>query len=322
MTDNTTGVVGLMELARVIHQHAGPMRLGVRIAWWAGHEMPYNGSTWYLDNHWDELRENCVAVINADSWAIGESDGNVEVWAFAELEEAARSWAADVVGTAVTAGDFDAKEAEQSFWAIGIPSAMAFSVNPVYAQQEGMAYLGPWFHTEYDTIDKVGIRALAELVRIYAVAVLRMAPSGPRSLRYSQTASKLGALLRSMALTAPPTLGLAQLATNAEQLERVCAELEAAAPTERREEATMRLGRIVNPVLYTVAGRYGQDPSSATYLRNRLPALQRALDAIAATPDEASDLRNARMTTAIRERNRVADALREAELLVRDVIDT
>jgi aminopeptidase YwaD len=321
MTDNASGVVGLMELARVLKLCGSTLPLTVRFAWWGCHEMPYNGSTWYLDAHWDDIRDHCVAVINTDCWGIGESEGQVELWSFAELEDAARAWARDVVGVECAMSDFDAKEAEQSFWAIGVPSAMAFSVNKQYdnGKGDGMPYLGPWFHTEHDTIEHVGIRALGELVSLYMVAIHRLASESGLPLRYSATAAKFSQVLRAVAVASPPELSLDLLAEKADRLAELCRRLETS-HSASADDCAMRLGRILNPVLYTIAGRYGQDPSSATYLRKRLPGLQKACDDYYAIPP-GDERRHAGMTDLVRQRNRVADALAEATEVVRMVVD-
>ncbi len=41
---------------------------GLRLIFWSGHSHGrYSGSTWYVDNHWEELYDRCVAHVNVDS---------------------------------------------------------------------------------------------------------------------------------------------------------------------------------------------------------------------------------------------------------------
>src|SRR5262249_2550386 len=126
-TDNATGVAGLMELARVLTEHRAQLRRSVRVAWWACHEMPYAGSTWHLDHHWDEFRRRCVATLNADSWALAGSAGRIVGLTCGELEGLTRETIAAIVGEPLLVGDFALKEAEQTFWSAGVSSGFVFS---------------------------------------------------------------------------------------------------------------------------------------------------------------------------------------------------
>lgn len=311
MTDNTTGVVGLMELARRLHARRHELTRGVRLAWFAGHEMPYNGSTFHLDANWDGLRENCVAVVNADSWAIDGSLDSVLTWSFAEAEAFAVTAADAVLGAPTAAEDFDAREAEQSFWALGIPSWMAFSIAEHHPG--GMAYLGPYWHSEQDVLDYVDQPALAQLTAVYTLSLLRLCTAATLPFLYSTLATRLQALLAGLQAAQPGAVAWAGLLAAAARFAAAADRAEAAvaagttAPTaDARLKAT---ARAINPVVYTVGGHYAQDPSSASHLRKRLPGLQRALAGIAAADAIESP---AWRTVAMRERNRTTDALLRA----------
>lgn len=312
MTDNTTGVVGLIELARRLHARRDELRRGVRLAWFAGHEMPYNGSTHHLDAHWDAMRDHCVAVINADSWAIDGSLDSVLTWGFAEAEEFAVAAADDVLGFPTAVEDFDAREAEQSFWALGVPSWMVFSIAEHYPG--GLAYLGPYWHSEQDVIEYVDQPALAQLTAIYLLSVMRLCTSPVLPFRYSALGERLLALLDGLASAhreAIPWGGLLAAARRFAAAARAAdAVLDAGATDVPTADARLiAVARAINPVVYTVGGRYAQDPSSASHLRRRLPGLQRALAGVAAgDPLEGP----AWGTVALRERNRTTDALLRA----------
>lgn len=308
MTDNTTGVVGLMELARRLHDRRDSLERGVRLAWWAGHEMPYNGSTHHLDTHWDELRDGCVAVLNADSWAIEDTLDRVLTWGFAEAEAFATGCADAVIGAPTGYEDFDAREAEQSFWCLGIPSIMTFSIADGYP--DGLSYLGGYWHSEADTIDHVDRAALAQLVGVYAVMCSRLCSSPSLPFVYSAVADRIEGLLGDLARAHPEALRWQPVLTAAARLTATARAFELAGPGgSAADRALVRVGRILNPVIYTVGGAYAQDPSSASDLRRRLPGLQRALRGLA-TADESA-IRGWRVSVT-RERNRTTDALRDA----------
>jgi hypothetical protein len=311
MTDNTTGVVGLMELARVLHERRAELVRGVRLAWWAGHEMPYNGSTHHLDLHWDALRDRCACVLNADSWALEDTVDRVLTWGFAETEALAVGCADDVLGQSTVFEDFDAREAEQSFWALGVPSIMAFSIREGYP--DGLSYLGAYWHSEADTLDHVDQAALAQLVAIYGVACLRLCADGPPPLRYLPLAVRLQGLIAGLAREHPSAIPWGTVQDAADRFAAAARGADdALASGERSSDAAERLRRCahaINPVLYTVGGRYAQDPSSASHLRKRLPGLQRALDGLAAAGGIQAP---AWQVAVVRERNRTVDALLDA----------
>jgi hypothetical protein len=273
--------------------------------------MPYNGSTHHLDLCWDDLRDRCTCVLNADSWAIEGTVDRVLIWGFAETEAVAVGCADAVLGQPTGFEDFDAREAEQSFWALGVPSIMAFSITDGYP--DGLSYLGAYWHSEADTIDHVDQDALAQLVAIYGATCMRLCAGGPPPLRYVPLALRLRSLLADLATEHPGALAWKPVAAAAERFAAAAADGDAALDAGRGSaDASDRLRRCaqaINPVVYTVAGRYGQDPSSASHLRKRLPGLQRALGGLAsAAPPQAP----AWQVAVIRERNRTVDALVEA----------
>jgi N-acetylated-alpha-linked acidic dipeptidase len=300
-TDNATGIAGLMELARVLNEHRDRLRRSVRIAWWACHEMPYDGSTWHLDRHWDTFRAGCVAALNADSWALAGSAGRIVALTCGELEELARGAIAAVVGEPLLIGDFSLKEAEQTFWSPGISSGFVFSATRDFPDGP---ITGTWFHTEFDTLEHVDDAALAQLVQIYALMAARLAAPAELPLDFRTTARRVARLLDELAPLAPPGLELASLAD-------LATPLEAAAEASVPDESLLRAARALNPALYTVAGPYGQDPVAAVHLGRRLPGLRVALEGLAAAGDD-TEAAGAWLTVARRERNRVSDALREA----------
>jgi len=72
--------------------------------------------------------------------------------------------------------------------------------------------------------------------------------------------------------------------------------------------------RALNSVLYSVAGPYGQDSQGAGYTGHRLPGLHQAVEGLDAAMGD--DGRFAWLTQLLRERNRVADALAEADAIL------
>jgi hypothetical protein len=84
---------------------------------------------------------------------------------------------------------------------------------------------------------------------------------------------------------------------------------------EKINEKMMRLSRILNPVLYTRIGKYGQDPVMALPL---IPVLEPITELAGMSP-ESSEFKALR-TKLVRQRNKVVDALKEATNTIRELL--
>jgi len=90
-------------------------------------------------------------------------------------------------------------------------------------------------------------------------------------------------------------------------------------------DALMKLGRVLNPVLYQKSGRYGHDPESQ--VPNPIPVLQPMVELgdsqvlFSRSLDPESMEFKALRTQLIRERNKVSDALETAMEIVESAIE-
>ena len=126
----------------------------MRIAWWSGHsDARYAGSTWYCDEHLDELNKKCVADINLDLTGC-------------KLAEQVRARTTCMEGEDFTASVIEGYKAkpyipmirggDQSFWGAHIPIDIMFKYEPVDEKRVSACPSGgPWWHTEQDTLDKL-----------------------------------------------------------------------------------------------------------------------------------------------------------------------
>jgi N-acetylated-alpha-linked acidic dipeptidase len=72
-----TGDASLFEMARVIASDKDKLRCGVRFCWWPGHSTGrYSGSTWYVDNYFNYLRDHALGHLNIDSPGVRDA----EIW--------------------------------------------------------------------------------------------------------------------------------------------------------------------------------------------------------------------------------------------------
>lgn len=175
-TDNATGNVSCLELARVLKEHQGELRRGVRIAWWVGHSTGrYSGSAWYADHHWAELNDHCVAYINIDSpGSLGATDYS-EVTAVPETAALVTEAVQSVTGQTPNI-ERPLRAGDQSFWGIGLPSLFMLLSNRPEGQRAavGGCGMGWWWHAEEDTLDKADKDVLLKDTQIYAHAMVRL----------------------------------------------------------------------------------------------------------------------------------------------------
>ena len=72
-TDNAGANVAMLEMARAFSRHQDQLLRGLVVAWWPGHSNGrYAGSTWYVDQKFDELRRRAVAYVNFEG--LGQID--------------------------------------------------------------------------------------------------------------------------------------------------------------------------------------------------------------------------------------------------------
>jgi hypothetical protein len=329
VTDNATGDVCLLEMARVLKQHQKKLRRGVRFAWWPGHSHGrYAGSTWYADHAFDELRRRALGYLNIDSPGCRDTAIFDCRYNMGEVEELMKRTVPEVTGQSPNIRR-PFKAGDQSFWGVGVPSLGAFRMLPLDHPDRatvGGSGAGWWWHSTADTLDKADAGILAADVGLYLTIAWRIVTPAVLPFNFVPTANDYAALLRELHDAAGGTIKLLDVAGRAdelraltERLETVRASLAAAAAGRRAprgktglriarvNRSLMALSRILNPPLYTVQGPYDHDPALQVPM---LPGLQaaRRLAAMAPASDDYGFLR----TRLIRERNRVADALTSA----------
>ena len=167
--DNAVAVGFTMELARVLQKMRPQLRRGVRFLWLAGHEnVPYAGSTYYVDRYFEDLRQHCAAYINID--VIG---GKLDPARFfinttrMEGEDFADGLAEEINGKRPTEYMPMVRAADQSLWGVEVPLClMANGGDP-----------GWWYHTAADTAEQLDPDVLRRDARFYAHLILRIANS-------------------------------------------------------------------------------------------------------------------------------------------------
>ncbi|MEM2127038.1 MAG: M28 family peptidase [Candidatus Bathyarchaeia archaeon] len=321
-TDNCTGNAACLELARVLWRHRDRLRRGVRIAWWSGHSTGrYSASTWYADNHFEDLYENCFLTLNVDSpGVVGASKvsggGLMGTLRFVEeiIKDSVGVEGAEVRSYAMRAGD-------QSFYGIGIPSiAVGASIpegSPLRGAWIGGSGGGWWWHSVYDTIDKADRENLHRDLRMITLAVFRSVNLPILPFDFSTVAEEYErAIAEIQTRAASGTINLLslldrvrELKAHAERLKEAVSQLGEAEKEAAREvnRYLMRASRLLTSTLYTYKGRYDQDPAYGIPV---LPSLREA-EKLSILDQESSEARFLK-TMLVRNMNMVRDRLKEA----------
>jgi hypothetical protein len=308
-TDNAGANVAMLETARAFSRHQDRLLRGLVMAWWPGHSNGrYAGSTWYVDQEFDELRRLALAYVNFEG--LGQIDAKrFGAAATASLSGLARSVVSNEVGESIRPGA-PGRNSDQSFNGVGLP---LLQLNHSRLSEDGGYW---WWHTPDDTRDKVDAQVLKTDTDLYAAALAHLLaePTFPVSL--SAVVERLGSLLEARREDADGRFDLSEaLARQGELLDlvqRVEAALSAgdASPATTGPGVDLALVAILRPihrVLYTGLGPYHPDPAVSV---GALPGLN-AVEMLASN-DPGTDRYRFALTTLQREGARILEALDQA----------
>ena len=317
--DNATGDATLLEVARALHERRADLARSVRICWWSGHSHGrYAGSTWYADTYANDLARNCVCHINCDSPGCRDATVFSDVYWMAEAERFAKRTIADFAGLG-SEGRSPIRAGDISFNNLGVSTFFMLSstMPDALREERGLYAVGgcggniEW-HTEADTLEVADRDHLLRDIRVYGGAAFRAANLPVHPLDFRATLAQIEGLLRRVE---PRVSGFVDLEPSFEHLAaagRALEDLYAAAerdPLDVRRarplnDALLRAGRALVPVLYAREGRFRQDPALDIPL---LPDFAAAEGAIGSVPDGVV------RTELLRARNRLEAALLEVQ---------
>lgn len=325
-TDNATANACILELARVLARQRAQLKRSVRFIWWSGHSHGrYAGSTWYVDNHWEDVHRNCVVHINVDSLGSKGATDYSEIMVTSEMKELGESVIRDVTDQSTT-GRRMHRAGDQSFWGAGIP-AMYMLLSRVPLEGSGADLLAPgvgwWWHTAHDTLDKVDRDILLLDTRVYLATIWRLATEPVLPISLKPLAQELISHLDRLTAEAGGSFDLApavraarKFQETADRFDRAAAELGSQSIEEGRlkpkfsmvNDAVIRASRYLMPVLYTMAGEFEHDLAVPV---PPIPGLQ-PVRKLAGMPRDSAESRFLH-TKLIRERNRLVHSLSAAE---------
>jgi hypothetical protein len=336
--DNGSANATMLETLRVLLPHRATFHRSLRLAFWSGHSHGrYAGSTWYADNFWEDLHDNCVLHLNVDSTGGRNAMVLTEAHAMAETRGCAADVIRELTGVEFTGTRFG-RAGDQSFLGHGIPSLfMSLSEQPpaegdsaggfaelIGGQGGKSGGLGWWWHTTEDTLDKIDPELLVRDTQIYATIAYRFLSSPVVPLDVRAAAEDLLGHLREWQRRAGERFDLASVVARAEEVADLADRLQ-----ERLDAETMEtdLARRINELLkravsamvrlnYTRSNPFDHDSALSQPPVPSLAPVDRLLDA-----KPGSDAENEILTLLVRRRNRVLYELAEARRALRDGID-
>jgi N-acetylated-alpha-linked acidic dipeptidase len=317
-SDNATGDAVLLELALAFTKVAAKLKRGLRIAWWPGHSHGrYAGSAWYVDNHWLELDKRCDGVMIVDS--PGTLYASIpQVGGMAEVEEILMNTLKELKLPPARGAHRPGRGGDQSFLGLGITSmAMASELPQDHPDRRPVAGSGGayWWHSSYDTVDKGDAQVCVNDAVMIGEAVSKILCADVLPYKLAATANHFREVLGVIAEKCKGQVDMSLHAGLASEVAKLAAKFDesvakGAVVESLADETILTVGRCMNSVLYSKAGRFYQDPAARQSL---MPGLAKAT---ARLGDPCPDISGFARATAIKEGNRVLDALVRAKCVL------
>ena len=302
--DNGSANATMMECARVLALHRPAWVRPLRLCFWSGHSHGrYSGSSWYVDQHWDELESRCAVHVNVDS------TGGIGATVLSEA--AAASELAAVAAGAIHAetnqgheGRRLARNSDMTFWGVGIPSMLGSLSHQPPGPVKMRNPLGWWWHTPEDLVDKVDPANLVRDTRVFVRVLWRLLTEPVLPLDYAAHAA---ALLDELARMGGPLLEPVAAAATAlrDKAARLARMKMGGVEPARANRALMQVSRVMVPMDYTQGDRFVHDPALP---QSPWPVL----DPVRAWAEAEGEAAKFALVDAVRARNRMLHALRQA----------
>lgn len=277
--DNGSANAAMLETARVLAEQQTPLRRTLRLAFWSGHSHGrYSGSAYYNDAYWEDLHENCLLHVYADSLGgkgatiLGESN------CMAETKAYGGSFVEALTGEEFIGKRFG-RGGDQSFWGTGVPALfMGMSEQPLsddVASQTLVRLFGGiksggfgwWWHTTEDTLDKLDPANLRRDCQVYVSVIHDACTRKVLPLDHAAGAREMRQALEEYQQIAGDRLDLSLAIERIVELERLGAQLlEAAIGREWTDSAAkafndgmLAVSHELIPLNYVSGDRFEQD---------------------------------------------------------------
>lgn len=328
VTDNATAVAATLELARVFAERDDRPRRGLLFGFWTAHSFGrYAGSTWFVDNHFPDLRENGLAYIHMDLNGLKGADrlwyqhmAAVEDEHLEALDSVPELELPESADDASVLGDNrPGRNSDQSFWGAGLVSLLSGARFAPETSEGGPVGGGWWWHTPKDTRDKVDLDVLVEETKLYAALATRICDSPIPPFDHAKSAAAVVETIEDFGFEHP---ALNDLRERASQLEHTIAaanrissaHAENTEVARAAEDLQIELGNRLVPALYKARPDHEHDWALP---QGRLPGIEAVGD-----PSKRSGRSELFAETSLqREINRVDELLRESQAIAASFVD-
>jgi hypothetical protein len=325
--DNAIANAVYFELARVLNENKNLLKRDVRFAFWQGHENGImEGSSWFVDQFWDELDEHCAAVFTFDTWGMAGSS----IW-HNEMSTEMREWISslddEVIGNSSKRDYARLRHiGDMSFMGIGIPASfnwMQHTKEEIAAW--GNATFGEYYHSEADTAEFIDKDVVTKCMRYGCSAVVDLALTPVLPMSFAPVADEILERLDSLNQIIAGR-GDAKRLLELDQAEKLTKQFreKALLLEEKRKSAAQdpgagaaamdsvlkRLSRTLMPLTSTVGGRFAQDNYGLTALNYVMPCSD-SIRTLVQYPENSHEY-YLWSTVARRSRNMISDTLRHA----------
>lgn len=291
ITDNATSNAATLECARVLYEHRDELRRSVKVAFWSGHsDGRYAGSSWYVDQNWEDLDKNCVAHINLDLIG-GKNDELVSRGSsLMEKEGLSENIIEEFSGVRPVLKSGLTRAGDESFSGVGVPISMlsrfASKSDGEYAQWA--ASYAPWWHSVADTLDKVDEEYLLRDARINLKIVWEILQSERLPVDMIRFANRMEEMLTEIQNESTEDFDLSGVLERIEELKAAICKLEQAIETYKVKDTDAIIKKIAGGMVrlnYTYGSPYYHDPAYGGYSDLHIFKMMRGVTRENTTPE-------------------------------------
>lgn len=311
ITDNAVGNAVCLEMANVFYKVSKKLERSIKIAFWPGHSNGrYLGSTWFCDHFWEDLYNNCIAHINIDS--PGSQGAVVVLPRTTQLE--GKDFTAKLIeeftGTYPESALDIPRGADQSFWGVDIPFHIMFKYEQT---KEKKLYNCPgsgggwWWHSEYDSLDKVDMDILVRDTKLNIAAVYELACAKRLPADFDFYLSKQMEIIEVIDKHSDKEFDFKPILSSISVLrEKVLEIIQGLSDDDKFNLVVKRVGGRLNRLMYSSGSEYDFD---STFPAKPFPGLQKVVEMYRGNTSKEQFL--FALTGFVRQRNRIINEINE-----------
>ncbi|SCL96083.1 M28 family metallopeptidase [Sporanaerobacter sp. PP17-6a] len=316
ITDNAVGNAVCMEIARLFNNISKNLERGIKVAFWPGHSNGrYAGSSWFCDNFWFDLHDNCIAHLNIDSPGSQGAEVVLPRTTILEGESFTKELIKEFTGNCPENLLEIPRGADQSFWGADIPYHIMYKYEPI---RDKKIYNCPgsgggwWWHSEFDNLDKLDMDMLIRDSQLNIATVYKFVTSKLLPADFEAFFSKQEDTIKILAKNSDDSFNFNPILDSLSSLrDKLLSILKKDASVEKINKLIKIAGGGLNRLIYSSGSRYEFDD---TFPSKPFIGLQHVFNIYKEnTPEEEFIFA---LTGFIRQRNRIVNELKEIEMKI------